>query len=86
VIFVSPKQASRAGVGEAKLGLRALGELRGGRRFEFDSDERLVADDPGVVTGLDDVRVARSGICLAAVFMNDVKLPTDDGAEVARLA
>lgn len=43
------------------------------RRFELDALEGLLADEPGVVTGLDHVSVARCEFDLCAVLMSDAR-------------
>src|SRR5215207_11421691 len=49
----------------------ALGVLLRRSRLELEPDEPLVADDPRVVAGLDDVRVARADLDLGAVVVLD---------------
>ena len=46
-----------------------LGVGLGGRAVELVRDERLVADDPRVVTGLDHVGVSRAGLAFLAVVV-----------------
>ena len=59
----------------------------GGRAVELVGHDGLVADDPGVVTGLDHVRVPGEGVpSLAAVVVHDVQGPRDDHAHVMGLA
>ena len=48
-----------------------LGRLR----LELESDEGLVADDPCIVTGLDDVRLAGPDLDLRPVFVDGVHRP-----------
>src|SRR5262245_41184368 len=48
-----------------------LRELLGRRRLELEPDERLVADDPRVVAGLDDVRLTGTDFLLRAVLVGD---------------
>jgi hypothetical protein len=76
----------------------SLGDLRGataalaasvllGRpRLEFEADEALVADDPGVMTWLDHIGVAGTHLGLGAVVMLDDQLAGLDDADVPNLA
>src|SRR5262245_18677919 len=59
--------------GQCRLaGSSAFRVLLGCPRVELVPDDGLVADDPGVVTWLDDVRLARLDFLLAAVLVDDV--------------
>jgi hypothetical protein len=51
----------------------ALGVLLGRVCFELEADERLVADDPRIVTGVDYVGVTWLELLLGAVFVDDVQ-------------
>src|SRR3954454_16069849 len=64
----------------------ALGVVLRGLRLELEPDEALVADDPRVVTGLDDVRVAGADLELGAVVVLDAELAGLDDADVVHLA
>src|SRR3954452_20630188 len=55
-------------------------------RLEFQADERRVADDPGVVTGLDDVHAPGAEVGLGAVLVGHVQRSGLDDADVPRLA
>src|SRR5512133_4189422 len=55
-------------------------------RLELEADEPLVADDPRVVAGLDDVGVARTDLDLGAVLVLDGKAAGLDDADMASLA
>src|SRR5262249_12615781 len=66
--------------------LRRTAERLRGRAVELEADERLAARDPGVVTGLDHVRVAGADVDLGAVVVHDVHRARHDGAAVVRLA
>src|SRR5713101_2094593 len=63
-----------------------LGERLRRRAVELESDNRLVPDNPGVVTGLDHVRRAGGGVTLGAVVVDHVHGARDDHADVMRLA
>src|SRR5919204_2047209 len=51
--------------------LRAPCELLSRPRLELEPKDRLVADDPRVMTRLDDVRVARTDLLLGAVVVDN---------------
>src|SRR4051812_19776204 len=73
---------ARAGVRHAS----ALRVLLRRLRLELESDEPLVADDPGVVARLDDVGLARTDLHLGAVVVLDRQPPGLDDADMAGLA
>jgi hypothetical protein len=64
-------------------GLRVL---LGRSRVELEAHERLVADDPRIVTGLDLVRVAGADVLLGPVLVDDVHRPRLSDADVMHLA
>src|SRR4051794_22861559 len=73
--------------------LRAAGDGHSGlavllrrSRLELERDEPLVAHDPGIMAGLDDVRRARTDLQLGAVVMFDRHVPRVHNPDVARLA
>ena len=66
--------SGRTGVG---LGARAL---------ELEGNEGFVTNDPGVVTGLEHVRVAGADLDLGTVFVRQVQTARDDCPDVTVLA
>jgi hypothetical protein len=77
----------RAGVtaGRTRCGLRALCELLGRPRLELEPNDGLVADDPCVVTGLNDIRVARTDLLLGAVVVDNAHRARLQNADVPQL-
>src|SRR5919198_4931915 len=57
-----------------------------GGALELDADERLVAEDPGIVARLDHVRIAGADVNRRTVVVDDVDLARNDVAEVRHLA
>jgi hypothetical protein len=60
--------------------------LLGRPRVELEAHERLVADHPRVVTGLDLVRVARADVLLGPVLVDDVHRSCLSDTDVVHLA
>ena len=65
---------------------RSLGVFLGRLGLELVADEGFVADHPGVVPRLDEVRVAWACFTLRTVVVRDVKATGHDYPEVAQLA
>ena len=57
-----------------------------GGALELHEDCRLVADDPGIVTGSDPVNLARRDLTFASVLVSHVQTARDDVADVLDLA
>jgi hypothetical protein len=64
---------------------RALRVLLGGLRLELEPHDALVADDPRIVTGLDDVRLAGPDLLFRAVFVGHLHRARLQKPEVAHL-
>src|SRR5688572_26405136 len=57
-----------------------------GRAVELEAHERLVADDPCVVSGLDDVGVTGAEVAFCPVVVDDVHGARHDHPDVVHLA
>src|SRR4029453_11110216 len=79
-----PPPSAAATSAELASGTSGVG-LRG-RAVELVADDGLVAGDPVVRAGVDDVGVARTGVALGAVLVDHVDGARDDHAHVVGLA